>query len=88
MLDNILRQQTLTSVSRYRSMQQTLGESCPKDILYNADPASTKDIFGQDKQKLKVAETSRYFQCENCGRNIAGGRLAQHTTKCLERKRR
>lgn len=47
-----------------------------------------KDIFGQDKTKLKANETSRYFSCENCGRKIAGGRFAQHVNKCLERKRK
>ena len=39
-------------------------------------------------QKLKQLETSRYFRCLNCGRNIAGGRFASHISKCLERKRK
>lgn len=55
------------------------------------DMASTKssvDIYGNDKLKLKMAEASRYFTCDTCGRKIAGGRFAQHVHKCLERKNR
>lgn len=46
----------------------------------------TKDIYGQDKIKLKSSETSRYFECGNCGRQIAGGRFALHINKCLDRR--
>lgn len=88
MLDNILRQQTLASVSRYRSLKETLGDNDKGSILISDTVSSTKDIYGQDKQKLKTSETSKYFLCENCGRSIAGGRFAQHIMKCLERKRK
>lgn len=88
MLDNILRQQALASLSQYRSHRNTLGEDERENTFINDSVSSTKDIYGQDKQKLKMSETSKYFQCENCGRNIAGGRFAQHMTKCLERKRK
>lgn len=72
MLDNILRQQTLASVSRYRSLKSTLGENEKESVFIDDIMSSSKDIYGQDKQKLKVSETSKYFQCENCGRSIAG----------------
>lgn len=88
MLDNILKQQTLASVSRYRSLKSTLGENQKESVFINDAISSSKDIYGQDKQKLKMSETSKYFQCENCGRSIAGGRFAQHMTKCLERRRK
>lgn len=85
---NIIRQVTLNNISKYKSMQETLGENLPEKVITNVDLASSKDIYGQDKLKLKSSETSRYFECENCGRKIAGGRFAQHINKCLERKRR
>ncbi|CAK7896504.1 SAGA-associated factor 11 [[Candida] anglica] len=87
LLDNIVRHQTLASVSRHRSLQETVGSKDPLQVpTYNV--SSTKDIYGQDKLKLKSSEGSRYFQCENCGRKIAGGRFAQHINKCLDRKGR
>lgn len=62
-------------------------EGVYKDAVKNYT-LKTKDIYGQDKVKLKTSETSRYFECGNCGRQIAGGRFAQHINKCLERDRR
>lgn len=58
-----------------------------KDAVVNYT-LKNKDIYGQDKTKLKTSETSRYFECGNCGRQIAGGRFALHINKCLERDRR
>lgn len=92
MVENIVKQQTLTNMANIYSIQQTIdvGEkgSAAYTAFTNTSIGSTKDIFGQDKQKLKTSDSSRYFNCDNCGRKISGGRFAQHVNKCLERRRR
>ncbi|CAK9439184.1 uncharacterized protein LODBEIA_P34080 [Lodderomyces beijingensis] len=90
MIRNQIRTQTLINYTNERAMQTQTVPSAETDSVVKqlnaTDP--TKDIFGQDKSKLKAAESSRYFSCENCGRKIAGGRFASHVNKCLERKRK
>ncbi|CAH2355974.1 SAGA-associated factor 11 [[Candida] railenensis] len=88
LIDNIVRQQTLQSVSRHRSLQENVANSSDAKITTNYQTTASKDIYGQDKLKLKTSEGSRYFQCENCGRKISGGRFASHINKCLERRGR
>lgn len=39
---------------------------------------SGRDVYGNEK-----ATDTRYFQCSNCGRNIAGVRFAAHIVRCL-----
>ncbi|KAK6465706.1 hypothetical protein DFJ63DRAFT_333125 [Scheffersomyces coipomensis] len=90
MISIIIRQQTLQALTNHISRTQQTS-SIPTAQTYTKefnqrDP--NKDIFGQDKIKLKTSETSRYFPCENCGRKIAGSRYAQHINKCLDRKRK
>lgn len=86
MVANIIRQVSLSNVSRYRTVCDFVdGEY--ENVVTNSQYSSNKDIFGQNKTKLKSSETSRYFDCGNCGRQIAGGRFAQHMNKCLERDR-
>ncbi|KAK6459566.1 uncharacterized protein RJT20DRAFT_17064 [Scheffersomyces xylosifermentans] len=89
-VDNIVRQQTLATFANHVSIQQQTKGNHESNVpvISNFEIGSTKDIFGQDKTKLKTSEASRYFSCENCGRKIAGGRFAQHVNKCLERRRR
>lgn len=38
-----------------------------------------KDVFGNDK----ISDSSIYFSCPNCSRNIAGSRFANHINRCL-----
>lgn len=85
-MSNIVRQVSLSNISRYRTMDGYV-EGDYKDAVINYT-LKNKDIYGQDKTKLKTSETSRYFECGNCGRQIAGGRFALHINKCLERDRR
>lgn len=83
---NLIRQVSLNSISRYKTLQQ-----CVEGKYTDPNPslrASNRDIFGNDRTKLKNSETSRYFDCGNCGRQIAGGRFAQHINKCLDRGKR
>ncbi|QEL58187.1 hypothetical protein SBP28_000195 [Candidozyma auris] len=87
MMTNIIRQVTLNTVSRYRTLQQCV-EGDYLDAISPTRSTGNRDIFGNDKTKLKNSETSRYFECGKCGRQIAGGRFAQHINKCLERGRR
>lgn len=87
MITNLIRQASLNSISRYRTLQQSV-EGKYNDPLPQAKASANKDIFGNDKAKLKNSETSRYFDCGNCGRQIAGGRFAQHINKCLDRGKR
>ncbi|ODV79224.1 SAGA-associated factor 11 [Suhomyces tanzawaensis NRRL Y-17324] len=87
MLENIVRQHTLVNIANRISIQKTVG-SANGSSFSNTLVGSNRDIFGQDKQKLKSTETARYFQCENCSRKIAGARFAQHISKCLERRKR
>ncbi|OBA20539.1 hypothetical protein METBIDRAFT_43898, partial [Metschnikowia bicuspidata var. bicuspidata NRRL YB-4993] len=83
----IIRQISVNCISRHRALQQTIGkENQPFTSLYLE--SCTKDIFGQEKSKLKGLETSRYFECGNCGRKISGGRFALHINKCFDRDRR
>lgn len=87
MISNIVRQVSLSNISRFRTIKGYVGEKY-EDAVTNYRFNSTKDIYGLEKGKLKIAETSRYFECENCGRQIAGGRFALHVNKCLERGKR
>lgn len=87
MISNIVRQVSLSNISRFRTLKGYVGDEY-SDSVINYLFNSSKDIYGQDKLKLKNSETSRYFDCANCGRQIAGGRFAQHVNKCLERKKR
>lgn len=90
MLTNIVKQQTLTTIANHISIERETAGNHDENFphITNLQVGLTLDIFGQDKNKLKVAETSRYFPCENCGRKIAGGRFASHVNKCLERRRK
>ncbi|EGW31662.1 uncharacterized protein SPAPADRAFT_62278 [Spathaspora passalidarum NRRL Y-27907] len=85
----IINQQTLTSYANHTSIKsQTARNEEQVQQITNLEEGSKLDVYGQDKIKLKSAETSRYFSCENCGRKIAGGRFASHVNKCLERRRK
>ncbi|OVF07117.1 putative SAGA-associated factor [Clavispora lusitaniae] len=86
MMANIVRQVSLSNLSRYRAINEFV-EGGYQNVVTNTQMNSNKDIFGQNKTKLKSSETSRYFDCGNCGRQIAGGRFASHMNKCLERDR-
>ncbi|KAI5969801.1 SGF11 [Candida margitis] len=91
MIAKIIKQQVVNTYSDYMTVEKiTISDPQIDQLLTNFNQSKdiNKDIFGQDKTKLKTSETSRYFSCENCGRKIAGGRFAQHVNKCLERRRR
>ncbi|QBM87632.1 SAGA-associated factor 11 [Metschnikowia aff. pulcherrima] len=82
----ILREVSVASLSRHRALQDFIQEKEHFSSIYPR--TQTKDIFGQEKSKLKGSETSKYLECGNCGRKISGGRFALHINKCLDRDRR
>ncbi|CAX43072.1 SAGA-associated factor, putative [Candida dubliniensis CD36] len=101
LINNIIKQHTLTSLTNIKdhssllnSSNANLNSNGTASIIANNGGTSDENNTEmenstiQDKSKLKQLETSRYFQCLNCGRNIAGGRFASHISKCLERKRK
>ena len=88
LVNNMARQQTLKTLSMYQSFSSTLGSGSESKLWVEDHADPSKDINGQDKQKVKASVSSRYFQCDKCKRQIAGGRFAQHITKCLERRRK
>ncbi|CAI5758135.1 unnamed protein product [Candida verbasci] len=88
MINNIIKNEVLLNLSNHLSIEKQIGDNKENNNFKFQETDSSKDIYGQDKMKLKTVESGRYFSCENCGRKIAGGRFAQHINKCLERKRK
>ena len=86
MLYNLIKGETLQRMSTFRSFQKLIKDDKLR-LLIEEHKANT-DIYGQDRTKLKTSDGVKYFSCENCGRNISGGRFAQHINKCLERRKR
>ncbi|CEP25068.1 unnamed protein product [Cyberlindnera jadinii] len=43
-----------------------------------------RDVFGNEK----IPDSSRYFECRNCQRRIAGNRFAAHIDRCLGGRQR
>lgn len=82
MLESIIRKEVLAGWSRKLSLEKADGATPIYSTLAN------KDIFGQDRLKLKTQDSARYFECVNCQRKIAGARFAQHVNKCLTRTRK
>lgn len=73
-------------------MSENLYESLIKSIIHEnvlqselnggskvAIERKVGDIYGHDK----TIENGRYFNCDNCGREIAGNRFAAHVDRCL-----
>ncbi|KAL6024070.1 SAGA-associated factor [Candidozyma auris] len=56
MMTNIIRQVTLNTVSRYRTLQQCV-EGDYFDAISPTRSTGNRDIFGNDKTKLKNSET-------------------------------
>lgn len=86
MVHNLIKGETLERLSAFKSTQKLIHNDQLKLLIDEHKPVT--DIYGQDKTKLKTNDGVKYFNCENCGRNISGGRFAQHINKCLERRRK
>ncbi|SCU77503.1 LAMI_0A01376g1_1 [Lachancea mirantina] len=60
--------------------------SCYGDEVkpYYHDDLGKTDILGRPKQQ----DSSIYFHCENCNRDVSANRFAAHIERCLSRGRR
>ncbi|KAI5948981.1 SGF11 [Candida theae] len=70
MISIIIKQQIANTYSDYMTVENnTVADPQVDQLLanFNQPKDVSRDIFGQDKTKLKTNETSRYFSCENCG---------------------
>ncbi|KAL3235715.1 SAGA histone acetyltransferase complex subunit SGF11 [Nakaseomyces bracarensis] len=68
-------------VSRETTREKLLRSRYPDYKPYYYDPKNQLDIHGQPKQQ----DSSQYFMCENCGREVSGNRFAAHLQRCLSR---
>lgn len=82
MIFNLIKSQTLEDLSNFKGFQRVTN-----GLITIRHHSESTDIYNQEKGKLKANDIAKYFNCENCGRNISGGRFAQHINKCLERNK-
>ncbi|AMD22581.1 HHL189Cp [Eremothecium sinecaudum] len=68
-------------VSRATSQNQFLNARYPNNPTLNYDPNGKLDIYGRQKQQ----ESSIYFRCNNCDRDISANRFAAHLERCMSR---
>ncbi|GMM57474.1 SAGA histone acetyltransferase complex subunit [Maudiozyma humilis] len=66
-------------VARETAKQRLLAARYPGAQPYHRDDTGALDIHGQPKTQ----ESSRYFLCKNCGREISANRFAAHLERCL-----
>lgn len=71
-------------VSQETVNNQRLLKQYPNYKPYVYDPLGQRDVHGQVKQQ----ESSQYFTCQNCSREISANRFAAHLERCLNRNRR
>lgn len=93
MLSAITHEVVAEEILKEQLLRRDFGEALPvsqamanpkakdKQIIlrFVMNTGNGKDIFGSDK----VSDSSVYFVCDNCGRNIAGSRFAAHINRCL-----
>lgn len=68
-------------VSQEYARFQLITSRYPDLKPYHRDDTGTYDINGLPKKQ----ESSRYFSCKNCGREVSANRFAAHLQRCLER---
>lgn len=83
--ENLLTTMVQDIVARTTTQAQTLraryGKS-PEPYYYDA--SGNLDIQGMPKQQ----ESSLYFHCDHCNRDVSVNRFAAHVERCLSRGRR
>ncbi|CUS24418.1 LAQU0S16e01266g1_1 [Lachancea quebecensis] len=83
--ENLLTTMIQDIVARTTTQAQTLRArygGIPKPYFH--DKSGTLDINGMPKQQ----ESSIYFHCDNCSRDVSVNRFAAHVERCLTRGRR
>lgn len=71
-------------VAQESSKYQLIHSRYPNLKPYIYDKSGTLDINGLPKQQ----ESSQYFLCKNCSREISANRFAAHLQRCLNRNSR
>lgn len=84
LLHNLIRNLVQDIVSQETVRNQRLLKQYPNYNPYVYDSSGQKDVNGQVKQQ----ESSQYFSCQNCNREISANRFAAHLERCLNRNRR
>lgn len=80
-IDNLLHSMIQDIVSRETVRQKQLHDRYPGMKPYHYDPQGVLDLNGLPK----LQESSQYFLCQNCGREISANRFAAHLQRCLNR---
>ncbi|CCC69225.1 hypothetical protein NCAS_0C02350 [Naumovozyma castellii] len=80
-LHNLLTTIIQDIVAKERVNSQVLNTRYPNIKPYFYDPNGNLDINGQPKRQ----ESSQYFHCVNCGREISANRFAAHLQRCYSR---
>lgn len=80
-IENLLHSMIQDIVSRETVRQRQLHDRYPDIKPYYYDPNGILDINGLPKQQ----ESSQYFLCQNCKREISANRFAAHLQRCLNR---
>lgn len=71
-------------VSREVVQRKQINARYPDYKQYHYDPSGKLDIDGLTKQQ----ESSQYFHCKNCGRDVSANRFAAHLQRCLNSRGR
>ncbi|CCK67907.1 SAGA histone acetyltransferase complex subunit SGF11 KNAG_0A02180 [Huiozyma naganishii CBS 8797] len=80
-LDNLLSSMIQDIVAKESVKFKQLKARYPDYKPYFYDPKGTLDVHGLPKGQ----ESSQYFMCQNCGREISANRFAAHLQRCLSR---
>lgn len=80
-IGNLLSSIIQDIVSRETVRQKQLHDRYPGLKPYYYDPNGVLDLNGLPKQQ----ESSQYFHCQNCKREISANRFAAHLQRCLNR---
>ncbi|SCU95304.1 LANO_0E09956g1_1 [Lachancea nothofagi CBS 11611] len=83
--ENLITSMIQDVVARTTTQAQTLrsryGDN-PEPYYY--DKSGNLDIHGMPKQQ----DSTIYFHCDNCNRDVSANRFAAHIERCLSRGRR
>lgn len=79
--DNLITSIIQNIVAKETAKQRLLNARYPDIKAYVHDDLGNLDINGNPKSQ----ESSKYFTCKNCGREISANRFAAHLERCLGR---
>ncbi|EDO14736.1 hypothetical protein Kpol_333p6 [Vanderwaltozyma polyspora DSM 70294] len=82
--ENLISTMIQDIVSREVVHQKQMQSRYPQLKQYSIDPNGNIDINGNTKQQ----DSSQYFHCKNCGRDVSANRFAAHLQRCLNSRQR